>query len=259
MIVSVSPEPSRRKVNRAWREPAPAGSLIRMLTRARWPTKPNFGASTTVNTRSPSSRSPVIRLWTGAPISAATARVGTSWTCPSVIRIAPARRWRGISASARSRGLNNREPSTGALPTSPPPGPTRTTRSSIDASSSRVDLICSRAVSRLDARSPTFWLAVSSTITTPISVKGSRSSTTKAGLANATSNAEAANVRQAIPPARRKTPTAKAANTSTVNPTRNGTGMSGLQSSDNAFIDRAAPGLPGREPGRLCSCLLRHT
>ena len=100
--------------------------------------------------------------------------VGVSCTSPSVSRIAPAKRLRGMSAKARSMALNR------LVPVLPPSG-TVTVRSSRPGSFSACCTILPRAASVSRARSPICMDAVWSTTSSPISASPTRLSCTSSG------------------------------------------------------------------------------
>ncbi len=119
-----------------------------------WPTMPKRGVVTSTTRRSRSLRVPVISACTGALKPSAAASAGTSWTRPSVIRIAPATRSGGTSASAALSAENSRVPS--VSPSASPASTKRTSRPGMrpsrSASCARAASVCFGAVAEILAR-----------------------------------------------------------------------------------------------------------
>ena len=90
------------------------------------PTMPKRGVCVSTTRRSISSRWPVISACSGAAKPSAAASAGTSCTRPSVIRMAPATRSGGTSASVADKAENSRVPS--VSPSAAPASATRTSR-----------------------------------------------------------------------------------------------------------------------------------
>ena len=155
---------------------------------------PKPGASTSRSRRSVSPGRPGSRAWKGASIGAVS---GTSCAWPSVRAMTPARRARGTSASARSSAENRRVP---WLPASA----TSTVRSSSSGRRPARASIACRAASICAARSPMRALSLRSTSSSAMSGRVSRVSSTKRGLARASSSSANTPARSPAPRARRQ-------------------------------------------------------
>ena len=143
--------------------------------------------------RSVSSPLAGISTFSGAPPGGV---AGMSWIWPSVMAMVPARRERGMSASARSIALNSR------VPASPCSG-TVMVRSSRSGSFAACAAMAARACSASRVRSPTCMEAVWSTTSRPTSGRVSRVSCTRRGPASHSSSTAKAARRRMVPRARR--------------------------------------------------------
>src|SRR5581483_9428456 len=157
---------------------------------------PKRGAVITWSLRSYSSGLPVRSACTGASKPSAAAEAGTSCTSPSVLMITPARRSGGTSDKAWPRSVNNMVPSRSLSAEVEAEWIQRTSRLGTDLSlSSRSLRICSvRAV-----RPAIAWLWLSSTTTASTSLRGSRSSRFRCGLASARRRSAKLNRRKTAP------------------------------------------------------------
>ena len=223
------------------------------------PTMPKAGALSMTRRRSNSPSSPVMRPWIGAGNSGAPS---TSWTCPSVIRMAPAILSAGASAAASARAAISAEPSSA---TGPPSLRTRTTRVSIgfcgsaapNASSSASTAASAAAVSA--ARSPMArWLSVSSTTTKAISESDLRSSRKRAGLASAASSSANAPARRNHAGERSHAASATSASATTPAAAMTAQGTTGSKTTE-AFTAPTFPEGPAHAPDPTCSCRSAHT
>ena len=158
------------------------------------PTMPKRGVCVSTTRRSISSAWPVISACTGAAKPSAAASAGTSCTRPSVIRIAPATRSGGTSASVADSAENSRVPS--VSPSASPASTTRTSRPGMRLSRSTS---VARAASVCALRSPKFWLGLLSTMTAATEGIGSRSSRVNEGLASASTISASASARIGAP------------------------------------------------------------
>ncbi len=153
-------------------------------------------ASTTVSLRSRSSRRPAIRACSGAFTCDF---FGASWTSPSVIRMAPATRSGGTSASAALRAAKS------WVPLSSPVVwvATLVSRTSRSFSPARRFLISVRAFSASARRVSMPMLCERSVTITATSLNGSRCSCTMSGLASTARVTAKASARAQAPRARR--------------------------------------------------------
>src|ERR1700734_621643 len=159
-----------------------------------WPTMPKRGAAIKATRRSRSSLLPVMRAWIGAAKPSAPASCGPAGTRPSVIRMTPAMRSVGTSASVVPSAVNSRVPS--VSPSDWPASTTRTSRPGIWLSRSTT---AARAASVCCVRSPKLWLGLLSTTTTATDESGSRSSRVSDGLASASTTSPSASARIVAP------------------------------------------------------------
>ena len=166
------------------------------------------GALEIVRRRSQSSGWPVMRACSGAGIFGTRS---ASWSLPSVIKIAPAMRPCGSSAIASDRAVIN------CVPASPSPSPTVTMRASTFSSRASSASTLARAVAFWSGRSPTDWLALSSTTTITMSDNGVRFSCWSAGFKRASTRHALAKARNHQPDSRRQSakPTTARARTPT--------------------------------------------
>ena len=158
------------------------------------PTMPKRGVCVSTTRRSISFLWPVISACNGAAKPSAAASAGTSCTRPSVIRIAPATRSGGTSASVADSAENSRVPS--VSPSAAPASATRTSRPGMRLSRSTK---AARAACVCALRSPKSWLGLLSTMTATTEGIGSRSSRVKEGLASASTISPSASARIAAP------------------------------------------------------------
>src|SRR5215471_5911093 len=155
---------------------------------------PKRGAAISTTRRSLSLGLPVMRACTGAAKPSAPMSAGTSWTRPSVMKIAPAIRAGGTSAGVALSAPNKRVPSV-----SPSAWPASITRVSMPGMRCSRWVTAARAASVWAARSPKPWLGLLSTTTTATEVRGSRSSRVSDGLASASTMSASAPLRTRAP------------------------------------------------------------
>ncbi len=161
---------------------------------------------------------------TGAEMPSSDTFAGTSCTCPSVIRMTPASRFVGISASAFDRSPNNRVPSRGRFSEAPGEATFRTSTPESFASR-RSSASATLALS--SARPPSFWLALSSLTTTTTSLKGSRSTCCRLGLKSASSSRANAAMRNRAPRGCRQSSSAASTRPKAPSPPRTAPGSRG--------------------------------